>query len=450
MAHISKYKLQDGTVRYRFHVHRAGHHKLITKGGYKFKKDAERVATEQERSILLTGLPQSIDKLRIPFSVFVERYLKEIAPRQGSYATIKATLKKFLDEDNDYELPKMFVCHIKDKHVYEYIEARKKETWRGKLITNSTIKHDITIFSSVYGAIKKPWCYDGHEQLPPNPFQKLDKKTLEGSMRRRKRRLKEGELERLEQACEKCLGLNRFYVPLAIYLAIDTGMRQQEIFNLTWQDVDLKKRRIEIVKSKTDHLTKHPGRTIVLPFNSMWRLLRLETHLMRFEPKRYAPDALIFPMTKGAFKQSWADVRKRAGIKGLWSHDLRHEAASRFDEADLSTPQRNLMMGHADPSIGDGYVHSDHKIIQDKLDRHVLGGKTFDEWMAAGDDKAGLEGLADILEGKAGDEELRALVAQDLSTLMPPRLKAEVAQVLKGRSQKAAANVVQFSKAKAS
>jgi hypothetical protein len=100
MAHISKYKLQDGSLRYRSHVHRAGYHKPLTKAGFKYKKDAERWGTDQDRSILLTGLPQSIDKLRIPFSVFVERYLKEIAPSKGSYVTIKATLEKFVGKKN--------------------------------------------------------------------------------------------------------------------------------------------------------------------------------------------------------------------------------------------------------------------------------------------------------------------------------------------------------------
>lgn len=41
-------------------------------------------------------------------------------------------------------------------------------------------------------------------------------------------------------------------------------MRLQEIFNLTWQDIDFDNRRIEIRKSKTDHLSAYEGRTIVL------------------------------------------------------------------------------------------------------------------------------------------------------------------------------------------
>lgn len=57
-------------------------------------------------------------------------------------------------------------------------------------------------------------------------------------------------------------------------------------------------------------------------------------------------DAKVFPMTQGAFSKIWQRVIKRAKIRDLHFHDLRHEAASRFDEAGLSTPQRLHMTPH--------------------------------------------------------------------------------------------------------
>jgi hypothetical protein len=86
-------------------------------------------------------------------------------------------------------------------------------------------------------------------------------------------------------------------------------------------------------------------------------------------------------MTKAAFKQSWADVLKRAGISDLTFHDLRREAGSRFDEAGLTKGEQDLMMGHANRDMTSLYVHAYLKSIQDKLDRYVLDGMTFDEAM---------------------------------------------------------------------
>jgi hypothetical protein len=87
----------------------------------------------------------------------------------------------------------------------------------------------------------------------------------------------------------------------------------------------------------------------------------------------------IFPMVKDAFKQSWADVLKRAKIDNLTFHDLRREAGSRFDAAGLTKGEHDLMMGHSNKDMTSLYVHAHLKSIQDKLDRYTLGGMTFDE-----------------------------------------------------------------------
>ncbi len=84
-------------------------------------------------------------------------------------------------------------------------------------------------------------------------------------------------------------------------------------------------------------------------------------------------------MTKGAFQQSWTDALKRAGIADLTFHDLRREAGSRFDAAGLTKGEHDLMMGHANRDMTSLYIHADLKSIQDKLDRYVFDGMTFDE-----------------------------------------------------------------------
>jgi integrase len=64
-----------------------------------------------------------------------------------------------------------------------------------------------------------------------------------------------------------------------MYLALDTGMRMQEILNLKWSDIDFEQRRIEIRKSKTDRkqVAKggRAGRRIVLPYMAMSSLIDL-------------------------------------------------------------------------------------------------------------------------------------------------------------------------------
>jgi integrase len=194
----------------------------------------------------------------------------------------------------------------------------------------------------------------------------------------RERRLDPGEYERLIDATEQCRGMNRLYVPLAISLAVETALRLQEIFNLTWADIDVEGRRIVIRKSKTDHKSKYKGRTIVMTVNARtflaWRAIKLKA------TRKYNPQSSIFPMTREAFKQAWADVVKtRARIRDLHFHDLRHEAGSRFDEAGLTNAEHGLMMGHGKRTMRDRYSHATMQSIQDKLDRHQFKGKTWAE-----------------------------------------------------------------------
>jgi integrase len=206
-------------------------------------------------------------------------------------------------------------------------------------------------------------------------------------MHRRKRRLEKGELKRLEDACKDCIGLNKFYVRLAIYLAIETGMRLQEIFNLTWKDVNIDTRRIEIRKNKTDHLSEYAGRTIVMSIMSLYYLLSLADHL---QLTKKDADTRVFPMKKEAFKQAWANLVKRAGItpsgdegRRLTFHDLRREAGSIFDEAGLTKGEHDLMMGHANKNMTSLYIHANLEAIEEKLDRYRAG-KHYDKWINLG------------------------------------------------------------------
>ena len=115
----------------------------------------------------------------------------------------------------------------------------------------------------------------------------------------------------------------------------------------------------------------------MLPFMALFILVRLSVQLLK--GGLFKLDGRVFPMTKGAFKQSWTDVRKRAGVSGLTFHDLRREAGSRFDEAGLTKAENDLMMGHANRDMTSLYISAPLKSIQDKLDRHIFKGLTSDE-----------------------------------------------------------------------
>jgi integrase len=342
---------------------------------FRTRKEAEHWAAENERSIRMAGLPLTTEALqKTTVGEIVKSYLKERTPAKGSAESERIVLARYLKRpEADLSLA---AVSGQRKYGYAYRDDRLKETWKGKPITARTVWREITVLRRAFNVAREEW---GYTNLG-NPFQgiRFDKPT----MYRRKRRLDPGvgprgqdELDRLIGACDKCRGLNKYYVPLAINLAIETGMRLQEIFNLTWEDIDFEKRRIEIRKSKTDHVSEYEGRTIVMTCRAGFELILLAIQLAN--RGRFNRSARIFPMTKGAFKQSFADVVKRAGInpkgeerKRLTFLDMRREAGSRMDEAGLTKPMRDLQLGHKNRDIDSVYVAPYLQSIQEKLDNY--------------------------------------------------------------------------------
>jgi integrase len=366
MAYIKKLKDKPRALSWRAQVRRKGH-KVVVKM-FASRSEAEHWAHEQERAIRLTGLPQTIDDLKKhAVGEIVSRYLKEITPTKGCSVSETTVLKKFLK----HKICSKSLAYVPRQDAFDYIADRRKDRNRsGDLIKPSTIRREINSIQHIFELAREQWGFSNLQ----NPFRGI---PIRGSSYRRTRRLNDGELKRLLKACRDCRGLNEYYVPLAISLAIETGMRLQEIFNLVWRDYDPKTRRIEINKSKTDYRSAVPGRTIVATPMVMFILGRLAVQLDQADC--FSLNKRIFPMTKGAFQQSWADVRKRAGIDDLEFRDFRHEAGSRFDEAGLTKGEHDLMMGHASRDMRGVYVHADLKSIQNKLDRHALGGRTTEE-----------------------------------------------------------------------
>ncbi|MCK1653066.1 site-specific integrase [Bradyrhizobium sp. 149] len=312
-----------------------------------------------------------------------EDELFEIGRRGGLALNVLLTLQKFSARD---------ICSL-SLHDFnavvaeQYRDDRLRETVkppgsRGepKPISPRTVRWEISRIQLAWKMARK---WPGLSHLE-NPWEGMRVKGSTGG--RRERSLEEGELERLTGACEGCLGLNRYYVSLAIHLAVETGLRRQEVMNLAWEDIDAKKRRIKIRKSKTDSVTGSKGAEIVLPAQAEFLLLQLALSLnhdgslpgperVRVTKPGKLPKGRIFPMTGEAFTQAFGDVVRRAKIEDLTFHDLRRTANTNFIQAGLSLEERNIMLRHADKSMNAVYQGRNVllKQIQDKLDRYQLG-----------------------------------------------------------------------------
>src|SRR5579871_4321662 len=111
MAHI-QYR-PDRPKPYRVIIHRKGH--KVKSKSFLVEKDAERWATEQERSIDLTGLPLTIGELTKVFvKDIVEKYLTEVTPSKGCHVSETTVLKRFLK----HPIAKKSLAAVSRKDVY--------------------------------------------------------------------------------------------------------------------------------------------------------------------------------------------------------------------------------------------------------------------------------------------------------------------------------------------
>lgn len=134
-----------------------------------------------------------------------------------------------------------------------------------------------------------------------------------------------------------------------IILALNTGMRRNEILSLRWDQVDFESRTMRVIRTKS-------GKDRLVPLNSS-ALAVLE------ERRQKAKGEIVFPSPKGgatikAVRNGFEGACRRAGILGLRFHDLRHTFATRLIQrgADIITVQN--LLGHHSVTITQRYTHS--------------------------------------------------------------------------------------------
>jgi integrase len=178
----------------------------------------------------------------------------------------------------------------------------------------------------------------------------------------RKRYLNEDEIKRLLTVCAD--SKSPHLLPTVV-LALNTGMRKQEILKLTWEHVDLTSdfglnARIEL------HQTKN-GKPRGVPLNRA-----CVDVLTRMEPD---PKKRVGPVFKSHDGQARHQMRTafesactRAGIEDFRFHDLRHTAASHFVMRGRSLQEVKEVLGHSDYRMTLRYAHLSPKHLRSTVE----------------------------------------------------------------------------------
>jgi integrase len=315
--------------KYQVQVRRSGE-KSITKSFHR-RSDAMEWSRGMEVKLDRGDIPISRKELgAIRLSEIIVRYRDEISIKKKSHNSEKFILNAFLKTN----LANMTLSQVHNSDFSKYRDKRLKSVKAG------TVNRELSIIKHALDIARNEWGYP----IGKNPLTMLKKMKVQNG---RERRLKPEEYNALSIAVEQTQ--NPFIWPV-ICFALETAMRRGEILSCRYVDIDYMVKVLHIPETKNGY-----SRTIPLTDRAIEILYSM--------PDGDNP----FPITANSLRMAWDRLTKRAGVKDLHFHDLRHEAVSRFFERGLSIPEVALISGHRDYRMLARYTHLKAEDIARKL-----------------------------------------------------------------------------------
>jgi len=159
----------------------------------------------------------------------------------------------------------------------------------------------------------------------------------------RDRRLDSSEKRRLLTACDRS---GNEYLGEVVRLAFELGLRQKRLVELTWKQVDLKKK---VVRFSRSVVAAAAGNKRIPPFAPMSvRAFNILTRMY----ERTGDGEYVFPTTQNAIKLAFNKAKRVAELssKQGWEtnfnfHDTRHEAISKMYEERFTDIQIMMFTG---------------------------------------------------------------------------------------------------------
>lgn len=254
----------------------------------------------------------------------VREHCPKLCPKAAS--TYDKTFRLFIGAVGDLCLTDVAV-----RHITEYKQKRLAKGMRP-----ATLNRELSSISKAFNIARNEW-----EWIKENPFSRVPKER-ENNIRYRWLRTEEE--PPLLAACPEWL---RDVVVFAIY----TGMRQGEIIGLEWENVDLNRRCVVLLKTKT----KYP-RTIPLCAQAYEVLCRRKL-VRNLQVNSVFLNANAWRIEQAKLGKLFRAALRRAGIEDLRFHDLRHTFGTRLAQKGADIFHIAKLMGHRNISTTMRYLH---------------------------------------------------------------------------------------------
>jgi integrase len=270
------------------------------------------------------------------FREMMDRYLKERAVLKAPKSQVRdvSALKHLLPVFGD-----MVLAEITPKLLAGYKAQRRIDK-----AAPATINKELQLVRHAFNIAMREW-----EWCRENPMHRVSMEPVRNEV---DRWLTAQEEDRLMAASSP-------WLREIITFALNTGMRQGEILNLQWQDVDFSRGILMVMKSKN-------GTRRSIPLNA-----RVYELLAAKQTATGASKGPVFRTPLGNDLQvrflvrEFCEARDRAGIPDFRFHDMRHTFATRLVQRGVDLYKVQRLLGHKTGTMTQRYAHHSPESLRD-------------------------------------------------------------------------------------
>ena len=343
MASIQERK-KNGKPSYTAKIRLKGHQPVFQT--FTRKTDAVRWANQTEAAITEGRFFKTAESQKHTLSDLIQRYIRDVLPRKAKvFVEYASQLKWWEEQIGDVRLSELSTSLISEQRDL----LSRTITNRKKPMSPARVNRYMAALSTALNTSIREW-----EWMEDNPMRKISKLK---EPRGRVRYLSDEERERLLDACKDSANTNLY---LIVVLALSTGARQQEIWDLRWSDVNLIKGLITFSETKNDEFRSVPLKGHPL------KLLLEHSRIRRDDSD------IVFPSKKNPavsydFRNPWKKALLVAEVEDFRWHDLRHSCASYLAMNGVQMRTIAEILGHKTLSMVQRYTHLNAEHLSDAI-----------------------------------------------------------------------------------
>jgi integrase len=279
------------------------------------KKLAKKIYSKTMFDLIEGSYFEAAKLKKITFNDMATKYVQRYEKSRD-----KASLKRLLPVFGE-----MVIADITTEAVSDYRHERLK------VARPATVYQELALMRRMFNVARREWKWG-----KDNPVSALSFSV--GNSNARDRWLTSKEEQFLLSAAT-----NPFWLRSMLLVALHTGMRQGEILGLKWQNVDLKRRMVRVVKSKN-------GEKRGIPMSdTLFGVLKGIS--VRDISGR------VFPISYSSVRHAYDKLVAKTCFEDFHFHDLRHTFATRLVQNGVDLYKVKELLGHKSISMTMRYAH---------------------------------------------------------------------------------------------